>query len=295
MNCPFYVVDLHYRSLVKLRQESQIPLPISRGPSRKEHSPTHPIDTPLYIQLPQKVTDSYKLVYISHPVRGDFNSGEHSLADSKGADIHPGPALRKAHSLEHIDFEARRGPALREHSPVKHSGTKNLPGPAHSLKDSIAHKESPASGSSVSRDCSTAKSSRGIDSSIAHSSIHRTAHKSNPASGGPDSRDCSTAHPSGLSNPSDKTEEAYSKSHHPPRHISDHPPTTPPRLTSGARLEQLDSRLTPPHQRKRLRTLKGESPVKSKDPPSETPSYSETRENPSPIPLPSEDTDSEPS
>ena len=63
----------------------------------------------------------------------------------------------------------------------------------------------------------------GIDSSIAHSSTHRTIHKSNPTSGGPDSRDHSTAHPSGLSNPSDKTEEAYSKGHHPPRHISDHP------------------------------------------------------------------------
>ena len=49
-----------------------------------------------------------------------------------------------------------------------------------------------------------------------------------------DSRDHSTAHPSGLSIPSDKTEEAYSKGHHPPRHISDHPPTTPPRPTSGA-------------------------------------------------------------
>ena len=117
---------------------------------------------------------------------------------------------------------------------MKHSGTKDLPGPSHSSKDSSAHKDSPASGGPDSRDRSTAKSSRGIDSSIAHSSIHRTAHKSNPASGGPDLRDRSTAHPSGLSNPSDKTEEAYSKGHHPPRHISDHPPTTPPRQTSGA-------------------------------------------------------------
>ena len=50
-----------------------------------------------------------------------------------------------------------------------------------------------------------------------------------------------------------------------------------------------------PHQRKRLRTLKGKSSVKSKDSPPETPSYSETRENPSPIPPPSEDTDNEPS
>ena len=241
----------------------------------------HPTDTPLHIQLPQKVSDPYKLVYISHPARGDSHSGEHSLADSKGVDFHPGPALRKAHSLEHVDIEARRGPASREHSPAKHSGTKDLPGHADSLKDNIALKESPASGGPDSRDRSTAKSSRGIDSSIAHSSTHRTAHKSNPASGGLDLRDCSTAHPSGLSNPSD-------------RHISDHPPTTPPRPFSSARLEWFNSRLTP-HQRKRLRTLKGKSSVKSKDSPPETPSYSETRENPSTIPPPSEDTDSEPS
>ena len=141
-------------------------------------------------------------------------------------------------------------------------------------------------------DRSTAKSSRGIDSSIALSGTHRTAHKSNPAIGGPDSRDRSTAYPSGLSNPSDKTEGAYSKGHHPPRHISDHPSTTPPRPTSGARSEWLDSRLTP-HQRKRLRTFKGKSSVKSKNPPPETPSFSKTRENPSPVPPPSEDTDSE--
>ena len=174
-------------------------------------------------------------LYISPIQLGEtLDSGEHSLADSQGADFHPGPALRKAHSLEHIDIEARRGPASREHSRVKHSGTKDLPGPALSLKDSIAHKESPASGGPDSRDCSTAKSSRGINSSIALSGTHRIAHKSNPASGGPDSRDHSTTYPSGLSNPSDKTEETYSKGHHPPRHISDHPPMTPPRLTSGA-------------------------------------------------------------
>ena len=133
------MVDLHYRRLVKLRQESQISPPIWRGPSRREHSPTHPTDTPLHIQLPQKVTDSYKLVYISHPSREDSDSGEHSPADSQGVDIHPGPALRKVHSLEHVDIKGRRGPASREHSPVKHSGTKDLPGPAHNLKYSIAH------------------------------------------------------------------------------------------------------------------------------------------------------------
>ena len=83
---------------------------------------------------------------------------------------------------------------------MKHSGTKDLPDPAHSLKDSIAHKES-------------------------------------PASGGPDSRDHSTAHPSGLSNPSDKTEGAFTKGHHPPRPTSDCPPTTPPRPTPHTQLE----------------------------------------------------------
>ena len=126
LECPPYIVDLHFRSLVKLRQESQIPPPIWRGPSTKEHLPAHPIDSPLHIQLPQKVTDSYKLVYISHPARGDSDSGENSPADSQGVDFHPGPVLRRAHSLEHINIEARRDPASREHSPVKHSGTKHL-------------------------------------------------------------------------------------------------------------------------------------------------------------------------
>ena len=50
-----------------------------------------------------------------------------------------------------------------------------------------------------------------------------------------------------------------------------------------------------PQQRKRLRTLKEKSSVKSEDSPPETPCYSETRENLSPIRPPSEDTDSEPS
>ena len=124
---------------------------------------------------------------------------------------------------------------------MKHSGTKDLPSPAHSLKDNIAHKESPASGGPDSRDCSTAKSFRGVDGSIAHKSTHRIAHQSNPASGGPDSRDHSTAHPSGLSNPSDKTEGAFTKGHHPPRPTSDHPPTTPLRPTPHTQLERLDS------------------------------------------------------
>ena len=112
LDCQFYIVDIYFRSLVKLRQESQIPPPNWRGPSRREHLPVHP---PLHIQLPQKVTDPYKLTYISHPARRDSDSGEHSPADSKGADIHPGPALRKALSLEHLDIEAERDPASREH------------------------------------------------------------------------------------------------------------------------------------------------------------------------------------
>ena len=164
-----------------------------------------PQDSPIHIQLPQPVTDTYKLVYISHQARGDSNSGEHSPADSQGVDIHPGPAIRKACSLEHLDVEAVGGPELREHSPAKFSGT-TLPGPAHSSKDSIAHKENPAHGGPDSRDHSTAKSFRGVDSSIAHRTTHRVAHKDNPAHGGPDSRDFSTAHPSGLTNPSDPTE-----------------------------------------------------------------------------------------
>ena len=74
------------------------------------------------------------------------------------------------------------GPELREHSPAKLSGT-TLPGPAHSLKDSTAHKESPASGGPDSRDHSTAKSFRGVDS---NRSTYRIAHEGNPASGGPE-------------------------------------------------------------------------------------------------------------
>ena len=158
---------------------------IWRGPSRREHSRTHPTDTPLHIQLLQKVTDSDKLVYISHPARGDSDSGEHSLADSKGVDVHPGPALRKTHSLEYIDIEARTDPASREHSLAKHSGTKDLPGPAHSVKDITAYKESPASRGPDSREHSTAEPFRDIDDSIAHSHTHRTAHKSKPASRDP--------------------------------------------------------------------------------------------------------------
>ena len=161
------------------------------------------------------------MTYISHQVRGDSDSGEHSPADSQGVDIHPGPALRKACSSEHLDVEAMGGPELREHSLAKFSGT-TLLGPAHSLKDSTAHKENPAHGGPDSRDRSTAKSFRGVDSSIAHRTTHRVAHKGNPACGGPDSRDCSTAHPSGLTNRSDPTE------YDPPKQEGDHPPRTPP-------------------------------------------------------------------
>ena len=156
-----------------------------------------PQDSPIHIQLPQPVTDTYKLVYISHQARRDTDSGECSPADSQGVDIHPGPALRKAHSLEHLDFEAAGGPESREHSLVKLSGT-TLQGSAHSLKSSTAHKDNPARGGPDSRDHSTANSLKGVDSSSALRSTQRVAHKDNPARGGPDSKDRSTAHPSGL-------------------------------------------------------------------------------------------------
>ena len=221
LDCPSYIVDLHFRSLVKYRQESQIPPPAWRSPPKQEGFHISPQDSPIHIQPSQLVTDTYKLVYISHQARGDSDSGEHSPADSQSVDTHPGPALRKAHSLEHLDVEAVGGPESREHSLVKLSGT-TLPGPAHSLKSSTAHKENPARGGPDSRDCSTAKSFRGVDSSIAHRSTHGVPHKDNPAHGGPDSRDCSTAHPSGLTNPSDPTEGD------PPKQESDHPPKTPP-------------------------------------------------------------------
>ena len=90
------------------------------------------------------------------------------------------------------------------------------------MKSSTAHKENPAHGGPDSRDRSTAKSFKGVDSRIAHRSTHIVAHKDNPAHGGPDSRDHSTAHPSGLTNPSDPTEGNL------PKQESDHPPKTPP-------------------------------------------------------------------
>ena len=119
---------------------------------------------------------------------------------------------------------------------MKFCGT-TLPGPACSLKSSIAHKEYPAHGGPDSRDCSTAKSLKGVDSSIAHRSTHIVAHKDNPARGGPDSRDHSTAHPSGSTNPSDPAEGD------PPTQESDHLPKTPPRTppvpTSKVNLKDL--------------------------------------------------------
>ena len=115
LDCPSYAVDLYFRSLVKYRQESQIPPPTWRGPPKQEGSHISPQDSPTHIQLPQPVTDTYKLVYISHQARRDSDSGERSPADSQGVDIHPGPALRKAHSLEHLDFEAAGGPESRKH------------------------------------------------------------------------------------------------------------------------------------------------------------------------------------
>ena len=135
---------------------------------------------------------------------------------------------------------------------AKFSAT-TLPGPACSLKDSTVHKENPACGGPDSRDHSTAKSFRGIDSSIAHRTTHRVAHKDNPTHGGPDSRDHSTAHPSGLTNPSDPTEGD------PPKQEGDHPPRTPPKTSSvptpQSKPERLEAKLTP-LQKRRLKTLK---------------------------------------
>ena len=204
LDSPSYAVDLYFRSLVKYRQESQISPPTWRGPPKQEGSHISPQDSPTHIQLPQPVTDTYKLVYISHQARRDSDSGECSTADSQGVDTHPGPALRKARSLEYLDFEATGGPESREHSPAKLSGT-TLQGPAHSLKSSIAHKDNPAHGDPDSRDRSTANSLKGVDSSFALST-HVVTHSDNPACGGPDSRDRSTAHLSGLKNPSDPAE-----------------------------------------------------------------------------------------
>ena len=155
LDCPSYAVDLYFRSLVKYRQKSQIPPPTWRGPPKQEGSHISPQDSPTHIQLPQSVTDTYKLVYISHQARRDSDSGERSPADSQGVDIHPGPALRKARSLEHLDFEDAGGPESREHSPAKLSGT-TLQGSACSLKSSFAHKDNPARGGPDSRDRSTA-------------------------------------------------------------------------------------------------------------------------------------------
>ena len=180
-----------------------------------------PQDSPTHLQLPQPVTDTYKLVYISHQARRDSDSGERSPADSQGVDIHPGPALRKACSLEHLDFEATGSPESREHSLAKLSGT-TLQGPARSLKSSFAHKDNPAHGGPDSRDRLTANSLKGVDSSFARST-HVVAHSDNPARGGPDSRDHSTAHLSGLKNPSDSAKGI------PPKQESDHPPKTPPK------------------------------------------------------------------
>ena len=252
LDCPSYIVDLHFRSLVKYRQESQIPPPTWRGPPKQEGSLISPQDSPIHMQLPQLVTDTYKLVYISHQARRDSDSGEHSPADSQGVDIHPGPAFRKTLSLEHLDFEAAGGPESREHSLVKFCGT-TLQGPAHSLKSSTAHKETPARGGPDSRDRSTANSLKGVDSSSALKSTKRFAHKDNPAHGGPDSRDRSTANPSGLKNPSDPVEG------NPPKQESDHPPrtlpNTPPVPTPKGKSERLEVKLTP-LQKRRLKTLK---------------------------------------
>ena len=120
------------------------------------------------------------------------------------------------------------------------------------MNSSTAHKEYPACGGPDSRDRSTAKSLKGVDSSIAHRSTRRVTHKENHACGGPDSRDRSTAHPSGLINPSDPAEGD------PPKQEGDHPPKTPPKTpvpTPRGKSERLEAKLTP-LQKRRLKTLK---------------------------------------
>ena len=117
-----------------------------------------------------------------------------------------------------------------------------------------------------------------------------------------------------MSNPSDKAKEAFAKGHHPPRHTSDHPSPTP------FESESKHSVLTP-EQRKHILSLvksirkrktdtkptkeskpitnktpsKPRSAIESKDLPPNTPFSSETKDTPSPVLPPSEDTDSEPS
>ena len=220
------------------------------------------------------MTDSYKLVYISHQARGDSDSGEHSPADSQGAETHPGPALRRARSLEHLEFEAMGGPDLREHSPAKHSGT-TLPGPVHSLKSSFAHIDSPARGGPDSRDRSAAKPLRDLDSSIARSSTTSITHINSPARGGPDSRDHSAAISIGLKNPSDPAEGD------PPKQKSEHPPQTPPKAppvpTPRGRPERLVSKLTP-LQKRRLKTLKEKG--KTTEEPSSLPPLDTSKKTP---------------
>ena len=121
------------------------------------------------------------------------------------------------------------------------------------MKSSIEHKENPARGGPDSRDRSTAKSLKGVDSSFAQRSTQRVVHKDNPAHGGSDSRDRSTAHPSGLTNLSDPTEG------NPPKQESNHPPKTPPNTppvpTPRGKSERLEAKLTP-LQKRRLKTLK---------------------------------------
>ena len=152
LDCPSYAVGLYFRSLVKYRQESQIPPPTWRGPPKQEGSHISPQDSPIHIQLPQPVTDTYKLVYISHQARRDSNSGECSPADSQGVDIHPGPALRS--SFAHKDNPAHGGPDSRDRSTAN-----SLKGVDSSFAHSthiVAHSDNPARGGPDSRDHSTA-------------------------------------------------------------------------------------------------------------------------------------------
>ena len=116
-------------------------------------------------------------------------------------------------------------------------------------------------------------------------------------------------------NPSDKTEEVFAKGHHPPRHTIDHPPSTPSEseskhsvLTSEWRkciltlVKSIRQRKTDTKPTKESKSITNKTPSKPKSPiesknlfPPNTPSSSETKDTPSPVLPPSEDTDSEPS
>ena len=207
-----------------------------------------------------------------------------------------------------------RDPESREHSLAKHSGTEDLQGPAHSLKDRIAHKESPASEALI-QGITQQQNPLGIliieKHIVAHIELHiKVILLVEVLLQGNTQQHILVV----CQILQEKTEEVFVKGHHPLRHTSDHIPPIPSKSESKC------SVLTP-EQRKHILTLvrsikirktdtkptkesepttsetpsKHKSPIKSKDLPPDTPFSSETRDNPSPAPPPSEDIDSRPS